>query len=238
MKNWLKALFSETLFSAWWILSAFSTLSTFFLKEWSGKPHLVSAISMILGFAWANFRVFQKQHAEIARLRAAISSHEARVSQLKITTDGGSRYILYPVGTAPHADFNGGYLEFHLMVENTGRRDSTVNNYKIEIVELQQTFPNLTSLEGKSGVQGRHCQHGMQPSRILSTSGNIRIPAENATNRATLLFFVPGLNLGQFVSAGLQMRGKERKFDALHCRLTLTDTTQSSSTHEFVLDEA
>ncbi len=212
MKNWLKALLSETLFSVWWILSAFSTLSTFFLKGWSGKPRLVSAISTILGFAWANFRVFQKQQGEILRLRGALPSHEARVSQLRITPDHGSRYILAPVENVPHADFRGGYLEFHLMIENTGRRDSTVNNYQVEIVELQQTFPNLKPIEEKKGVQGRHCQQGMQPARILSTTGNIRIQAENATNHGTLLFFVPDINLKQFVNAGLQVHGEDRKF--------------------------
>ncbi len=237
MKNWLKALLSETLFSAWWILSAFSTLSTFFLKGWSGKPRLVSAISTILGFAWANFRVFEKQQGEILRLRGALSSHEERVSQLRIAPDDGSRYILSPVGNVSHANFRGGYLEFHLMIENTGRRDSTVNNYQVEIVELQQTFPNLKPIEGKNCVQGRHCQHGMQPASILSTTGNIRIQAENVTNHGTLLFFIPDLNLEQFVNAGLQMHGEHRIFGPLRCRLTLTDTTQSSATCEFRLDE-
>ena len=71
MTNWLKALFAETPSRVWLILSAFSTVATFFLKGWSAKPLLVSAISTILGFAWANLRVFQKQRAEIACLDAA-----------------------------------------------------------------------------------------------------------------------------------------------------------------------
>lgn len=123
------------------------------------------------------------------------------------------------------------------MIENLGRRDSTVNNYTVEIVELEQTFPNLTPIEGKNGIQGRHCQHVMQPGRILSTTGNIRIQAENATNHGALLFFVPGLNLEQFVNKGLRMQGEDRKFPALHCVLTLTDTMQVSATGEFRLDE-
>lgn len=68
MKDWLKALFSETPSRVWLTLSALSTLATFFLKAWSSKPFLVSTTSMILGFAWANLRVFQKQQAEIVRL--------------------------------------------------------------------------------------------------------------------------------------------------------------------------
>jgi hypothetical protein len=113
------------------------------------------------------------------------------------------------------------------MIENTGRRDSTVNNYRVEIVELEQTFPNLGPMEGQNGVQGRHCQHGMQPARILSTGGIVRIQAENATNRGTLLFFVPGINLQQFVDRGLRMQGERREFGTLHCRLTLTLTART-----------
>jgi hypothetical protein len=71
VKDWFKALFSETLSRVWLVLSAFSTLVTFFIKDWSGKPLLVSATSTVLGFGWANFKVFQKQQAEIARLQAA-----------------------------------------------------------------------------------------------------------------------------------------------------------------------
>jgi hypothetical protein len=235
VKSWLKALLSETLSRVWLILSAFSTLVTFFLKGWSGKPLLVSATSTILGFAWANFKVFQKQQAEIARLGAALSAHEARVSQLRIAPDHGSRYILTPVGNVRHADFRGGHLEFHLMIENTGRRDSTVNNYQVEIVELQQTFRDLKPIEGENRVDGRHCLHAMHPAGILSNTGNIRIQAENATNHGTLLLFVPGINLEQFASAGFQMHGDERRFGPLRCRLTLTDMTQVSATCEFRL---
>lgn len=237
MKTWLKALLSETLFSAWWILSGLSTLSTFFVKGLSGKPRLVSGISTIVGFVWANFKVFQKEQGEIDRLRSVLSSHETRISQLRIVPDDRSRYILAPVGNVPHADFRGGYLEFHLMIENTGRRDSTVDNYEVEIIELGQRFPNVRPIEGKNAIQGRHCVHGMQPARILSTTGNIRIRAENATDHGTLLFFVPDINLKQFVNAGLQMQGEQKQFDPLRCRLTLTDTMKSSATCEFHLDE-
>ena len=72
-------------------------------------------------------------------------------------------------------------VKFHLMIENTGRRNSTVNGYQVEIVELQQTFPNLRPVEGHNGIQGRHCQHGLQPASVLSTTGNIRIEAESTT---------------------------------------------------------
>lgn len=227
-----------TFVNGWWVLSALSTLSTFFFMGWSGRPRIVLATSTILGFASANFRVFLKQQSEIERLETSLSEHEARASKLRIVADNGSRYILFPVRNIAHADFNGGHVEFHLMIENAGRRDSTVNRYEVEIIELEQIYPNLGPIEGRTIVQGRHCQHGIAPARILSETGNIRIRAENATNHGTLLFFLPGLNLEQFAAAGMQMQGDERRFGSLHCRLTLTDMTQMSATCEFQLDEA
>ena len=143
------------------------------------------------------------------------------------------------MGTLAHGDFNGGYFEFHLMVENVGGRNSTVNDYQVDVIELKQTFTDLKPMEGQHGVQGRHCQHGgMQPDRELSETGIIKIQAESSTNHGTLLFHLPGINLPQFVEAGLKMHGEEKKFDPLHCVLTLTDTTKASTAHEFTLHEA
>lgn len=238
MKNWLKALLSETAYSVWWILSALSTLSTFFFRTWSGKPRLVSAASAILGFALANFRVFQKQQAQISELRRANRLHEARTAQLRITADNGSRYILRPVSNVPHGDFNAMWLEFHLMIENTGRRNSTVNTFQVEVFELKQTFANLKPEEGRNCAQGRHCNHGLNPNSILSKTGVIKIAAENTTDHGTLLFFVPGVSLEMFVGVGLQMTGEHRTFPPLHCRLTLTDTAQASAAADFELHES
>jgi len=170
-------------------------------------------------------------------LNQALASYERRASELRIITRERSRYILNPVGPSTRAEFNGGYLEFHLMIENTGRRNSTVNRYQVEIFELQQVFSDLVPVEGRNGIQGRHCQHGMQPNRILSTSGIVRIDAERVADHDILLFFVPGITLERFTDAGLQMSGENRKFGTLRCRLTLTDTTQSSVSHEFQLHE-
>jgi hypothetical protein len=234
MKDWLKALVSETFLSIWLVLSALSTLTTFFFPRWSGKPFYVSLFSLILGFVWANFSVFQKQRNRIAELDAALASHEELASQLRIRR---SRYILTPVANVPHGDFNGGFLWFELMIENTGRRNSTVNGYQVEIVELHQTFENLHPEEGRAGFQGRHCQYVEDSRRVLSRTGNVRIDAESATDHGTLVFFIPSLNLRQFTDAGLRMQGEDRKFGTLHCRLTLTDTTGASATREFELQE-
>jgi hypothetical protein len=238
MRSWLKALLSETVFTAWWALSGLSTLSTFFLTSLAGKPRLVLTIVTLAGFAWANFKVFQKQGARIAAIELSLESHTTRKSELRIRPDNGSRYILRPLNNVPKRDFNGAFLEFHLMVENTGLKNSTIDRYDVEILELQQTFPNLQPQEGRHAVQGRHCNQGLQPERILSKTGIIMVLAESATVRGILLFFVPDLELGTFVKAGLKMSDPGRRFGALHCRLKLTDTTKSSATEEFELHEA
>lgn len=235
--SWLRALFSETILSVWWILSAASTLSTFYFTSWSGKPRLLLAMSTVIGFGWANFRVFQRQEDRIRELSKAIELLKARTSKLQITPDEGSRYILHPVGSVPHSDFAGGLFEFHLMIENTGLKNSTVDNFQVEIIELQETFKDLKPLEGRTGVQGRHCQHGLQPGRILSQTGMVRLDGEHTTNHGTLLFSIPGLNLERFVRAGLRMHGEQRRFDPLRCRLTIVDRTGSSAKANFELRE-
>ena len=237
MKNWLKTLLSQTAFSIWWILSALSTLSTFFLHGWSGKPRIVFTISGMVGFAWANYRVFRIQERQIAALQETNQLSEVRVAQLSITPDGGSRYILCPASTVPHGDFNAMYMEFHLMIENAGKRNSTVNSFEVEVVELGQTFRNLTPEERRNSVQGRHCGHGLDTRSVLSETGVVRIPAESTTNQGTLLFRVSGVNLEMFVNRGLRMTGQERKFGPLHCRLTMTDTARSTTAGEFELHE-
>ena len=224
-----------------------STLSTFFFHSWSGQLRLLFGFSALIGFAWANFKVFSKQEARIAELeRAALQQtalqqstlpQDVRNTRLTITPNDGSRYILQPVQNVPHGDFNAAYLEFHLMIENSGRRNSVVNRFDVEITELAQTFHNLTPDERRTAVQGRHCTHGLDVNAGLSRTGVIRINPENATNRGTLSFFIPNITLEMFVNGGLQMTGPRRSFPALHCRLSLSDTTDTSATAEFELHE-
>jgi len=238
LKTWLKALLSETILSIWWILSGVSTLSTFFVHSWSGKVRLALAIVTLLGFVLANLRVFQKQQGRISELNQALARHEARASQLRMMPDAGSHFMLRPVDlNRRRADFSGGVLEFHLMIENTGRRNSTVNDYQVEIVELGQAFPNLRPVEAQNLIPSRYANHGA-PARVLSTTGNIRIDAESATDRGILLLFVPGLNIEQFAKAGSRMEGDDRRFGPLHCRLTVTDTMGGTAAGEFELSEA
>ncbi len=199
---------------------------------------MASAVSAVIGFAWANYRVFQKQEDIIWKSRQKTELPEVRTSQLRITTDKGSRYILRPVSNTPKGDFNEMFLEFHLMIENMGERNSSVNCYQVEIVELRRSFADIRPREGLSSVQGRHCVQGLNSAGALSSTGVIRIAAESTTDHGTLFFSVSDVSLEMFAAEGLHMRGPERKFPDLHCRLTLTDTTGSSATAEFELHEA
>ena len=236
MKAWLRALFSQVIVSSWWLLSAASTLSTFFFHGWAGKVRPILAVSSIVGFAWANYRVFQKQQSEISALGKNTQLPQPRVSDLRITAHNGSRYILRPVQNVARGDFSGMFLELHLMIENQGRRDATVNHFQVEVVELNRQFTNLAPEERLNAIAGRHCVHGLNP-QGLSRTGLIRIEAENTTNCGTLIFDIPEVNLRTFAECDLRMDGPERKFPPLHCRLTLTDTTQTSATQTFELRE-
>lgn len=238
MKAWIGALWSETFFTWWAIISAVSTISTFAVPDWSGKLRSLFVVSGIAAFGWGNLKVFEKKQIEIADLQKSLAVHEARTSQLRIVPDQRSRYILTPINNIPRSDFEGGYLEFFFMIENIGKRNSVVTEYQVEIVTLGQIFRHLRSIEHSPGVQGRHSMFAMNPAQILSETGNVQIQAEHATNRGILLFHIPELTLEQFSNAGLRMTGAERRFDALHCRLTITDTTGESATSDFTLSEA
>lgn len=238
LESWVKSLLSETFPRVWIVLSGFSTLSTFFLRTWSEKPLRVSLLSLVLGFFWATFRVFRHQQTLIAELRQAQSQEYTRIAELRITADGG-RYVLIPV--APNVrvgDFQAIFVEFRLMIENLGQKNSTVKDFDVQIMELANMFSNLKPVEGKRQVQGRHCLHGLDINNILSKTGMVRIPPEDTTNFGTLVFIVDGVNLQMFVDSGLSMSGPERKFPPLHFRLTLTDTNNFSATAEFILGEA
>jgi len=150
----------------------------------------------------------------------------------------GSRYILRPIGATAHADFSGGYFEIRLRVENTGTRNSVISGFAIEIRELGLEFPNLLPEVGQRRVQGRHCIHGLDPQSGLTDTKILQIAPESSTKEGTLAFFIDGLNLGTFTTAGLVMHGDERRFDSLHCRLTVADSSGVKASTEFELTEA
>jgi hypothetical protein len=238
MTSWFRALWAQT-FLAWWaILSAVSTFSTFFVPSWSGKLRGLFALSGIVAFGWANYRVFRGKHAELIELQSELAAHSKRRSDLVIMEEPGSRYILHPVANIQQADFDGAYVEFWFMIENRGLKDSTVISYQVEIVELGRVFSDLRPLEHQDSVQGRNSHFVINRDRTLSVTGNIEISAERATKRGNVLFYINDITLEQFAAAGLRMNNQGRRFGPLHCRLTIADTTGISASHEFIMSEA
>ena len=243
IKGWLAALRSEVLFSAWSLLSAASTLSTFFIRSLSGKPRLISALSAIVGFAWANLRVFRKQeikitaqHDQISTLQRDMTARPTKTSQLRIIPASGSRYYLRPISQAPSGDFDMLFLEFHLMVENSGERNSVVNGFRVEIRELGKTFDGLQPITVAT-IPGRRGQHGVARERILTDGETIRINAEDATKKGILIFSVRDVSFKVFMEHGLHAAGIQAQFQPLHARLVLTDTTGESAVANFDLCE-
>jgi hypothetical protein len=189
-----------------------------------------------------NARLAAELDAERNKHLAQIAINTARPAQepaasLKIHPANRSRYILRQVGQGgAHGDFNGGYFEFSLRVENRGNRNSTVDKYKILIRELNTEFSGIAPVR-LNHVQGRHCQHGLAPNNCLNEGSLVRIAPDDSTNAGCLLFFLAELNLEMFANAGLRMQGPERRFGNLHCRLTLIDSNGISASEDFELSE-
>jgi hypothetical protein len=81
MKTWLRSLCSEAIFAIWVSLSGVSTLLTFFpFFPMAGRVRPILIGVTLVGFAWGNFRVFQKQQARIAALT---TDSEQKVSFLE-----------------------------------------------------------------------------------------------------------------------------------------------------------
>jgi hypothetical protein len=252
---WFRALFSGALSAVFSVLSFASTVLTF-LPLFSGKsiPHVrpLAFVIAIASFAFVNFRIFQSKRRQIENLEGDLIVQENRIktlgaeletqraggSRLTIRALPGSRYILRPTKPSPHADFDGGYFEFHLMIENSGSSNAVVNAFTVEILELKRKFRNLSPEEGQKRAQGRHCQFGLNSALELNKKKVLQVEAESSTGEGTLSFFISDLDLEMFSAAGLRMQGQERRFVSLHCQLTLTDYSGLTATAAFELPEA
>lgn len=181
--------------------------------------------------------------AELNRHVKQIAINTARPTQppsanLKIYPANRSRYILKPAGPGgAHGDFKGGHFQFWLRVENSGNRNSAVDKYKIWIQEFDRDFDGIVPKQPFGLVPGRHCQHGVGNEKYLNEASLIKIPPDNSTDVGCLWFYLPELTLEMFVNAGLQMRGPERRFSNLHCRLTVTDSNGISASEDFECHE-
>lgn len=238
MNNWLKALKDETWPAFLTFISALSTLSSFVFPSLPRKFGLTGVITTLGTFAYANYRVFLKQADQISRLRSSLALHEQRIARLRVFPTGQSRYMLSPVNNIPNADFNGGHFEFHLRIENSGRRNASITDYSVEIVTLDRIFDHLPPIEGHTLARSRVEHQGLNPTQILSETGIVNISAESTTPNGTLLFYIPDLNLEAFARAGLRMSGIKRRFGDLQCRLRIQDSSGTSTSQDFSLAES
>jgi hypothetical protein len=58
--------------------------------------------------------------------------------------------ILSPVNNQAHGDFRVAYLDFHLMIENTGQKNAIIDRFGIEITELGINQDNLRPLRKRT----------------------------------------------------------------------------------------
>jgi hypothetical protein len=232
LRAYLRAVFRHWWFLVVEIVLVFVDFAERWFNIWIQPPHWLFLTIGIVVLVVAQYRAFRELY------QSSRQAQNSRTSQLRIVADVGSRYILQRVSDQDRIHFSGSFLEFRLMVENTGARNSSVNKYKVEVRELRQTFTNLQSVEALQRIDGRHCTHGLQPDRVLSRTGIVRVDAESTTDRGLLLFYIPEMNTACFANAGLPPGEGMEKFRNLHCRLTLTDTTESVTAEDFELQEA
>ena len=232
LRAYLRAVFRHWWFLVVEIVLVFVDFAERWFNIWLQPPHWLFLTIGIVVLVVAQYGAFRELY------QTSRQAQNLRTSQLRIVSEEGSRYILQRVSDQDRIHFRGAFLEFRLMVENTGERKSSVNKYSVEVLELRQTFANLQPVEVMHMIYGRHCTHGLQPDRVLSKTGIIKVDAENTTNRGLLLFFIPEMTTVCFSNAGYPPGDGMEKYRNLHCRLTLTDTMGSLATEEFELQEA
>ena len=179
----------------------------------------------------------RNKHLEQIAINTARPSQEPAAS-LKIYPANRSRYILKPPAQGgAHGDFGGGHFQFWLRVENSGNRNSTVDKYKLWIQEFDRDFDGIVPKQIFGLVPGRHCQHSVGNEKYLNEANLIKIPAYDSTHVGCLWFYLPELTLEMFVNAGMRMEGSERRFGALHCRLTVIGSNGVSASEDFECHE-
>src|SRR6266853_149651 len=146
----------RAVFRHWWVLVVEIVLVVVDIAErwfniWIQPPHWLFLTIGVAVLVVAQYLAFRELHLTyrqaLVGFETARAANNSRTSQLRIVPEKGSRYILKPVSDQDRIHFGGAFLEFRLMVENTVQRNAIVNNYKVEVLELGQTFPNLQPAE-------------------------------------------------------------------------------------------
>ncbi len=223
--SWLRAILHETWFAGFTLLSALSTIATFFFPRLAGQPRFVLVLCTILGFAFANWSVHEKQQKKIRDLESALteaSKEKIRKAELRIYAYDQSSFTLV-TNYSNRAQLLGMHVYLDMALENHGNRGATVQRYDLYIRENDKTYANIRPNLGFIDIQGRRCVRNISGEPRVTTDGIIRVQADMTTPRGFLPFYP--------LDAPISIEGP------IHCRLTVTDTDGNSTAQEFELRE-
>jgi hypothetical protein len=225
MVSWVRAILHETWLAGFTFLSALSTVATFFLPKLAGQPRFISMFCIVLGFAVANWRVYEKQSKRISELESALkeSSREPiRKSDLRIHPYEHSCFTLV-TNFQDRSQLRGMHVNLDMALENRGNRGTTIHRYDLYVHETDKTYQDIRPNLGFIEIQGRYCVRSIRDEPKITTDGLVRVQPETTTSRGFLPFFP--------LEAPVQITGP------VHCRLTVTDMDGNSTSQEFELRE-
>jgi hypothetical protein len=123
---------------------------------------------------------------------------------------GSTLYVERPGGAARSVDF---FLVLALGIQNDGRENSIIRNFRLAIEETGIALANLVPTR-RNAVQTRGAQHMMRNNWISPEPAWIVVPAHDVRS-GILGFYVPG----EVAELPAQ----------IHCRLTVGDAAGSSA---------
>lgn len=242
---WLRRFLKRAFLNAWGGISACSTLATFIFPGLGAYRISVFLGCLFIGVCIASYRLTAELDGVIAdrdelivRLDEEIKQLSASTAKLTIhQTSKTSCWYGHRTAQITHADFGGMYLDFNLVIENSGTKNSIVQTFSVEIPVLGLEYKNLRPQEGITQIQTRHCVMAFNPTHELSRSGMIQIVAGTATKPGPLMFKIPDGNIQLFVDHGFTMHGEEKRLGAFRCKLTVADNNNATTSAEFDMQE-
>lgn len=225
MTLWLRAILHETWLAGFTLLSALSTVATFFVPKLAGQPRFALALCTVIGFAIANWRVYEKQQKKIYDLESALAeASKQRIKKAELRIHGYEQSCFTLVTNySNRSQLLGMHVYLDMALENRGNRGATVQRYDLYVRETDKTYENIRPNLSFIDVQGRRCVRNIGGEPRVTTDGIIRVQADTTTPRGFLPFYP--------VDAPISIEGP------VHCRLTVTDTDGNSTSHEFELRE-
>jgi len=152
----------------------------------------------------AQYRAYRQLWRELQ------SAKETRTSLTMFSEPGSTLYVERPGGTSPSIGF---YLVLALGIQNDGRENSIIRDFRVAIEETGVVLANLVPSR-RNAVQTRGAQHMMRNNWISPEPVWIVVPAHDVRS-GILGFYVPG----EVAELPAQ----------IHCKLTIGDAVGSSA---------